>query len=40
MKIHNRYLTADVGISLFKDQGQVLNIVRLKEPVNLCLAKD
>lgn len=40
MKISHSYLTADVRISFFKDQGQVLNIIRLKEPVDLCFARE
>lgn len=34
----NRYLLADVGFSFLKDQGQVLNVVGLKEAINLRLA--
>lgn len=34
----NGYLSADVGFSFLKDQGQVANIVCLKEAVNFCLA--
>lgn len=32
------YLSADVGFRVLKDQSQVLNVVGLKEAVNLWLA--